>query len=106
MRTFDHPDERDLSLDRVLAALADPHRRSIVRRLASGGAEQSCSQFDLLVSKSTQTHHFRVLREAGIIRQRYVGTSVMNSLRADELPPALREVVDAVVRSETGSASR
>jgi DNA-binding transcriptional ArsR family regulator len=41
----------------------------------------SCGAFDLPVSKSTATHHFRVLREAGLIHQYYVGTSRMNSLR-------------------------
>jgi DNA-binding transcriptional ArsR family regulator len=37
------------------------------------------------VTKSTCTHHFKVLREAGIIRQRQEGTSRLNTLRRDDL---------------------
>ncbi|CAM5386110.1 hypothetical protein SMICM304S_02349 [Streptomyces microflavus] len=45
----------------------------------------ACIAFDLPVSKSTTTHHFKVLREAGVIRQHYEGTSRMSRLREDDL---------------------
>lgn len=73
MRTLEHPATGELSLDAVLAALADPVRRTIVAQLAAGHEDQACLAFDLPVSKSTSTHHFRVLREAGVIRQRRPG---------------------------------
>ena len=43
----------------------------------------------LPVTKSTSTHHFRVLRESGVIRQIYRGTAKMNALRRDDLDAAL-----------------
>ena len=41
------------------------------------------------VTKSTSTHHFRVLREAGVIAQQEVGTSKLTSLRREDLDAAL-----------------
>ncbi|MFB7875298.1 MULTISPECIES: ArsR/SmtB family transcription factor [unclassified Nocardia] len=61
----------DLELGAVLAALADPLRRRVITLLALDPADgdRSCSSFDLPVTKATRTHHFRVLREAGLVRQ-------------------------------------
>ena len=79
-----HPAREDLDLAGVLHALSDPVRLEIVAGLA-GGAERTCGSFDVAVTKSTCTHHFRVLREAGLIRQRQQGTMRLNSLRRDDL---------------------
>ncbi|WP_058041177.1 ArsR/SmtB family transcription factor [Streptomyces roseifaciens] len=83
-----HPDIRTISLQQVLEALADPVRRRIVRELHAAHQDLTCGAIDLPVSKSTATHHFHVLREAGLIRQYYVGTSRMNALRSDEFDEA------------------
>lgn len=56
-------------------ALCDPTRLRIARGLAAHGGELSCSHFRLPVTKSTTTHHFRVLREAGVTRQIQRGTA-------------------------------
>jgi DNA-binding transcriptional ArsR family regulator len=79
-----HPALDDLELAAVLHALSDPVRLEIVAGLA-GGDERACGSFDVAVTKSTCTHHFRVLREAGLIRQRQQGTMRLNSLRSDDL---------------------
>lgn len=63
----------------------------------SGGAELSCKSIDLPVVKSTCTHHFRVLREAGVIRQRHEGTSRLNSLRRADLDQRFPGLLDAVL---------
>ncbi|GLU48833.1 ArsR/SmtB family transcription factor [Nocardiopsis ansamitocini] len=84
-RDVDHPPREDIRLAGVLAALADPIRMRVVRELAAAGTTKSCVAFELPVSKSTCTHHFRVLREAGVIRQSYRGTARMNDLRRDDL---------------------
>src|SRR3954468_11933258 len=64
------PRLEDMRLEAVLAALSDPVRLFIVRTLAAtDGDSRSCGSFGLSVSKSTGSHHFRVLREAGVIRQ-------------------------------------
>ena len=79
-----HPARDELDLAAVLHALSDPVRLRIVAGLAEGD-ERTCGSFDVAVSKSTCTHHFRVLREAGLIRQRQQGTARLNSLRHDDL---------------------
>jgi DNA-binding transcriptional ArsR family regulator len=79
-----HPAREDLDLASVLHALSDPVRLEIVAGLADG-VERACGSFDVGVTKSTCTHHFRVLREAGLIRQRQQGTMRLNSLRRDDL---------------------
>jgi DNA-binding transcriptional ArsR family regulator len=79
-----HPVREELDLATVLHALSDPVRLGIVAGLAAG-EERTCGSFDVGVSKSTCTHHFRVLREAGLIQQRQQGTTRLNSLRRDDL---------------------
>lgn len=82
-----HPEREDLSFPEVMAALSEPLRLGIVARLADlgPGAELPCVAFELPVSKSTQSGHFRVLREAGLIRQRDAGTRRLNCLRRDDV---------------------
>ncbi|MCO5974551.1 ArsR/SmtB family transcription factor [Actinoallomurus soli] len=99
-----HPDVRAVPLQRVLEALADPVRRSIVTQLCDTAADLKCGGFDIPVSNSTATHHFRILREAGLIRQYYVGTSRMNALRRDEFDDVFPGLLDAVVSADRRSS--
>jgi DNA-binding transcriptional ArsR family regulator len=107
-RALDHPDRERIRLDQVLQALADPLRLSVLRRLAAAGpgAELSCSDFDLPVSKSTSTHHFRVLREAGLIAQTYRGTAKMNALRGADLEQLFPGLLDAVLAAAARERTR
>jgi ArsR family transcriptional regulator len=53
---------------RLLAALADPVRLSIVRKLATCDGICACDFTDVAdVSQPTVSHHLRVLRETGIV---------------------------------------
>ncbi|MFD9437991.1 ArsR/SmtB family transcription factor [Streptomyces sp. NPDC060006] len=101
-RDLPHPGRGEIRLEAVLHAFSDPMRLLVVRELAADAGELSCSHFDLPVTKSTTTHHFRVLREAGVIRQVYRGTAKMNGLRRDDLddlfPGLLDSVLDAATR--------
>ena len=82
-----HPDREEMELGTVLFALADPLRRKVVADLArtSNAHERTCVSFCLPVSKASLTHHFRVLREAGLIRQVDRGNSRAATLRRDDL---------------------
>lgn len=106
-RAVDHPGISDITLQGVLEALADPVRRSIVRQLANADQAMACGTFDVTVTRSTSTHHFRILRQAGVIRQHYVGTVKMNTLRYAELeslfPGLLTTLVDAANREAARS---
>lgn len=100
-RTVEHPAMADVSLQQLLEALVDPVRRAVVCQLARADADISCGHFDVRVSRSTLTHHFNVLREAGVIRQYYVGTTKMNALRADELQERFPGLLPAFVDAAT-----
>lgn len=83
-------------LEDVLAALSDPVRLRIVRKLAAESEGLACGTLDLPVTKSTASHHFKVLRETGIIEQELRGRTRHNTLRRDHLDrnyPGLLELV-------------
>jgi DNA-binding transcriptional ArsR family regulator len=92
-----HPTTDDLEMAGVLHALSDPQRLSIVRSLAEDPTPRRCGSFDLCVTKSTLTHHFRVLREAGVIRQREDGNKRWSSLRTDDLQARFPGILDAIM---------
>jgi DNA-binding transcriptional ArsR family regulator len=92
-----HPDREELEMASVLHALSDPQRLSIVQCLAEDPTPRRCGAFDLDVTKSTLTHHFRVLREAGVIDQREQGTARLNSLRREDLDRRFPGLLDAVL---------
>lgn len=103
-RTLAHPAREEIRLEGVLHALADPMRLCVVRELDRGDGELSCSHFDLPITKSTTTHHFRVLRESGVIRQGYRGTAKLNGLRRDDLDALFPGLLDAVLAAADGQA--
>jgi DNA-binding transcriptional ArsR family regulator len=93
-----HPERHEIQLAAVLHALSDPMRLRIVVALAEGD-ERSCKSFELPVVKSTCTHHFRVLREAGVIQQRLEGTTRLNTLRREDLDRRFPGLLSAVLGS-------
>lgn len=96
MRAFQHPEAEDLTLERVLYALSDPVRLEIVRCLASV-AQASCGELDGGRPKSSMSHHFRVLRDAGLVHTRSVGTTHMNSLRSQVLDSRFPGLLAAIL---------
>jgi DNA-binding transcriptional ArsR family regulator len=91
------PATEDLDLTTVLQALGDPIRLRIVRALAAD-RERACGTFELGVSKATRSHHFKVLREAGITETRVEGTHRHVSLRQDDLQARFPGLLDAVLQ--------
>jgi len=97
-----------LDLGTVLAALANDSRRTMITELASAPVdERACGTFDLPVTKATKTHHFRVLREAGLITQRDHGNGSAITLRRTaierDLPGLLALLCDEAERNGRGS---
>jgi DNA-binding transcriptional ArsR family regulator len=90
-------DFADLDLSLVLHALSDPQRRTIVRELAARDEPVPCGTIDLDIGKSTRTHHFRVLREAGLIEQQRDGTRKLTTLRRAEIDARFPGLLDAVL---------
>ena len=96
MRPFKHPPASDLILERVLYALSDPVRLEIVQRLAEV-SEASCGELDGGRPKSSMSHHFRVLSDAGLVMTKSVGTTHMNSLRRSDLDARFPGLLDAIL---------
>jgi DNA-binding transcriptional ArsR family regulator len=94
-----HPPCSELELGAVLHALSDPVRLAIVAELARGEGECTCGSFELPVTKSTCTHHFKVLREAGVIQQRQQGTTRLNRLRRIDLETRFPGLLETVLRA-------
>jgi DNA-binding transcriptional ArsR family regulator len=86
---------------RIIQALADPVRLEIVRQLAgcASDGELTCGSVSLPVSKSTASHHFRTLLDAGVIAERSQGTRKYLHLRRDELDRQFPNLIDSVLRA-------
>jgi DNA-binding transcriptional ArsR family regulator len=99
-----HPEADEIDLLDVLHALADPTRMTIVRTL-SAEPERACGTFPVDVAPSTLSHHFKVLREAGLIQQREEANRRLTALRSAELEqrfPGLLATVLAAYDSSRG----
>lgn len=97
-RSLTHVHPADVSLQTALGALEDPVRRMIVRQL-DGRPDwtRPCGTFDLPVGKATRSHHFAVLRSAGLIEQRDQGPRRVNRLRRREFDQAFPGLLDLVL---------
>ncbi|WP_280701320.1 helix-turn-helix domain-containing protein [Kitasatospora sp. GP82] len=100
------PAPKEIRLESVMHALADPCRLRIVTELAVQQHEMTCQAFGLPVSKSTSTHHFKVLREAGVIRQYRKGTARMSRLRRAELDGLFPGLLESVLNGALAQRAR
>lgn len=98
VRALFHPNRHEIRLSAVLYALSDQIRLHIVRELARQG-EQACGSVDLPLPKSTLSHHFKVLREAGVTSTRIEGNQRLISLRRDDLHARFPGLLEAVLQA-------
>lgn len=98
MKPFKHPEPAAFVLERVLYALSDPVRLEVVQRLAQV-KEASCGDLDGGRPKSSMSHHFRVLRDSGLVCTYGVGTTHMNSLRRQDMESRFPGLLDAVLEN-------
>ncbi|RKP46023.1 ArsR/SmtB family transcription factor [Trinickia fusca] len=96
------PAVADLRLEEIFAALADPLRLTIVRMLMleSEAYDHPCSWFGFDRPKSSLTHHFKALREAGVLRQRQYGLERRSRVRTEDLNERFPGLLDLVVQWE------
>ena len=101
-RTIWYPDRDDITIYGVLSAVSDPTRLEIVRQLA-GHDEAPIAMFLGMGSKQNLTHHFKVLRDAGLIMGRYEGRSKFIWLRRDLLDEMFPGLLDGLLTAVAAS---
>lgn len=104
-RTLWYPERGDVTIYGILSALSDPTRLEIVRRLAEQD-EQSPFDFLGLGSKQNLTHHFHVLREAGLIKARYEGRNKFMWLRRDLIDDMFPGLLDGLLQAIAAAQTR
>ncbi|MGO3325635.1 ArsR/SmtB family transcription factor [Gordonia sp. (in: high G+C Gram-positive bacteria)] len=103
-----HPDVDEFDLSKILHALSDENRRSVIVQLAEqpDDTEQFCSVFGVPWAQSTRTHHFKVLRTAGLVWQRDVGNGRMTRLRRDDVEKVFPGLLDQIVTADRAARSQ
>lgn len=101
MVQFVHPSKEDINLTGVLGALADPMRLRIVRSMMKGEGCMSCTEAAPCpdMAKSTLSNHFRILREAGLIRTTKQGVEHRNTLRLDDINARFPGLLKTILKS-------
>jgi DNA-binding transcriptional ArsR family regulator len=96
------PTTAEIRLVDVLGALADPIRLALVARVSNLDSEK-CTDInnDMDVHKSTMSHHYRVLREAGLTRTVVRGRERWVSLRRTDLDARFPGLLDSVLAAAT-----
>ncbi len=106
MRTPYHPSIEEITVEGILHAFSDPVRMEIYANLAASECAKNCSTFlniqNQVLPKSTLSQHFRILREAGLIRSERKGVELINSTRCEELKerfgPMIRAILEAYAK--------
>jgi DNA-binding transcriptional ArsR family regulator len=114
VRPLFHPAIEEITVEGILHALADPVRLALYAELVGSACSRSCSSLggvsDQSVPKSTLSQHFRVLREAGLIRSERRGVEMQNSARCAEIeqrfPGLIRAILAALGAQQPDSPSR
>lgn len=96
-----HTHPADVPLLNALDALADPVRIQLVRELAASEEwTRTCGSFDVPVRKAAISHHFSVLRAAGLVEQRDMGPKRVNRLRRPEFDARFPGLLELVLRAD------
>jgi DNA-binding transcriptional ArsR family regulator len=103
MRPIFHPSIKDVTVEGILHALSDPVRVAIYAEIVGADCSQTCSTF-LKVSKkpipkSTLSQHFKVLREAGLIRGERRGVEMLNTPRCPEIASRFPGLIPAIINA-------
>jgi DNA-binding transcriptional ArsR family regulator len=103
MRNLIHPSIEDVTVEAVLHALADPVRVTIFEQIAGSSSPQTCSDFLTVcaqkVPKSTLSQHFKVLREAGLIRSERHGVEMRSTSRCPEIEQRFPGLIPSIIKA-------
>jgi DNA-binding transcriptional ArsR family regulator len=105
MRPLFHPSIEEVTVVGILHALSDPVRVAMYADIVAQGCPQNCSNFltvsDKAIPKSTLSQHFKILREAGLIRSERHGVEMRNISRCAELEQRFPGLLRAIVSAHT-----
>jgi DNA-binding transcriptional ArsR family regulator len=108
MRPLYHPPIDKITVQGILYALSDPMRVRIFMQLVHARCARNCSTFlqvgDKPLPKSTLSQHFKILREAGLIRSERKGVELQNHTRCAELKGAFGPMINAILRAYANEA--
>src|SRR3954454_190347 len=103
MRPLYHPHPDEITVQGVLYALSDPVRVAIFMQLLSADCTKNCATFLNIAAtplpKSTLSQHFKVLREAGLIRSERRGVELQNRVRCDDIAKKFGAMVKAILEA-------
>ena len=110
MRPLSHPAAEDISVEGILHALADPVRVHIFAQLLRADHPLTCSEFlevpGKVIPKSTLSQHFKVLREAGLIRSERRGVELQNTIRHEANQACLGKLIQAIMQAHKDQTER
>ncbi|MBU1378685.1 MAG: helix-turn-helix domain-containing protein [Alphaproteobacteria bacterium] len=110
MRPMFHPSIDDIRLEAILHALSDPVRVAIFANLAGTDCAQTCTAFssvgDRTIPKSSLSQHFKVLREAGLIRSERQGVEMRNTSRCVEVQARFPGLIPAIIEAHKVEAAK
>lgn len=108
MRPLHHPQVEDIRLEAILHALADPARAALFAQIANAQCAQTCTALagvvDQAIPKSTLSQHFKVLREAGLIRSERQGVEMRNTARCAEINERFPGLLPAIFEARDRQA--
>jgi DNA-binding transcriptional ArsR family regulator len=103
MRPLYHPSVQDVTVEGILHALSDPVRVAIFVQIVASECSHNCSDFLVInektIPKSTLSLHFKVLREAGLIRGERRGVEIHNTSRFAEVDKRFPGLIPAIVNA-------
>ncbi|HTL16897.1 MAG TPA: helix-turn-helix domain-containing protein [Patescibacteria group bacterium] len=93
----------EITVQGILYALSDPVRVRICVELTQADCAMNCAAFlpngNTKIPKSTMSQHFKILREAGLIRSERIGVELKNSSRCPELKKKYGPLVNAILQA-------
>jgi len=104
MRPLFHPSAEDITVEGILHALSDPVRACIFAEIAKADSPQTCTAcldaIDSGIARSTLSQHFKVLREAGLIRSARKGVEMHNTPRTGEIDDRFPGLLAAIIGAQ------
>jgi DNA-binding transcriptional ArsR family regulator len=102
-RFLPQPSVGDIDIVTVLHALADPVRLELIRELSRDPDPKTCAvdAYDIEITAPTLSHHWRVLREAGLTTTLVEGRKRWVEIRRDDIEARFPGLLPAVLAENT-----